>query len=147
MHAHKRGVVGSKRDEIGVESSGSVQIWMVCPILGVSLLITISSQNSSRGVSLRHGSTKQSSFNRPSESSSTTLTSCLEVSPVYDPVHYAKGRGEISKVEALTVVSIGVLEKDGATHEKEVNEGSDTSSKSVKGASSTILDSRGREGS
>ena len=38
---------------------------------------------------------------------------------------------------SLTIVSIGVLEKDIATNGKEVEGLSNTSSKSVKGASST----------
>ena len=48
-------------------------------------------------------------------------------------------------VESLMLVATGVLEKDGAPSGKEVKGGSNTSFRSVKGASSTTLDSRGRE--
>jgi len=57
----------------------------------------------------------------------------------------AKGRVEASKVELLTLVAMGELEKDGATCDKEVKGGLNTSSRPVKGASSTTLDSRGRK--
>ena len=56
--------------------------------------------------------------------------------------------GEASKVKALTLVATRVLEKDGATSDKEVKGGPNTSSMSIKkGASSTPLDSRGSEDS
>jgi len=54
---------------------------------------------------------------------------------------------EASKVQLLTRVAMGVLEKDGVTSGKEVKGGSNTSWRSVKGASLTTLDSRGREDS
>jgi len=60
-------------------------------------------------------------------------------------VHLAKGRGEVRKVESQTLVATGVLEKDGATSEKKVKGGANTSSRSGKGASSTTLGNRGRE--
>ena len=43
------------------------------------------------------------------------------------------------------LVAMGVLENDEATSGNEVKGGSNTSSKLVKGASSTTLDSSGRE--
>jgi len=58
-----------------------------------------------------------------------------------------KGRGEASKDKSLTLVSIGVLEKDGATNGNEVKGRSNTSSRSVNGASSTIVDFRRKENS
>jgi len=42
---------------------------------------------------------------------------------------------------------MGMLEKDETTNGKEVKEGLNTSSKSVKAISSTTLDSKGREDS
>ena len=42
------------------------------------------------------------------------------------------------------LVATGVLEKDGATSGKEVKEGSNTSYRSIEGASSTTLGSRGK---
>jgi len=45
------------------------------------------------------------------------------------------------------LVAMGVLEKDGATSAKEVKRGSNTSSRSVEGVSSTTLDSTGRDDS
>jgi len=54
---------------------------------------------------------------------------------------------EASKVESLMLVAMGVLEKDGAISGKYVKVGSNTSSRSVKGASSTTIDYRGRKDS
>jgi len=54
-------------------------------------------------------------------------------------------RGKTSKLKLLTLVSIGGLEKDGATNDKEVKRGLNASSRSVKGASSTRLDFKGRK--
>jgi len=51
----------------------------------------------------------------------------------------------VRKVKSLSLVAIGVLEKDGATYGKEVKGWSNTSSRSGKGASLTTLDSRGRD--
>jgi len=48
---------------------------------------------------------------------------------------------------ALTPVDIRVLEKDGATSGKEIKGRLNTSSRLVEGASSTTLDSRGKEDS
>jgi len=62
-------------------------------------------------------------------------------------VHLAKRRGEANKVESLMLVAIWVLQKDRAITGKEVKGGSKTSSRLVKGASSTILDSMGSEDS
>jgi len=73
MHENK-GVVGSKVDEMGVKSSGLVQMEFMCPMLGAALTIKSSPQNSSKGASLRYGLTKISSFDQASESSSITLT-------------------------------------------------------------------------
>jgi len=58
-------------------------------------------------------------------------------------VHWAKGRGEASKASSLTLVAMGVLEKDGATSSKEIKGESNTSARSVKGSSSTTLDFSG----
>jgi len=41
-------------------------------------------------------------------------------------------------------MSMGVPEKDGAINNKEIKGGSNTSSRLVKGASSTTLDARGK---
>ena len=90
---------------------------------------------------------KVSPFNKASKSSSTILTSPLEGSPIFNPMHRAKGREETSMVKALTLVPIGVLEMNGATNGKEVKGESNTSSRSVKGASSTKLNVRGRKDS
>jgi len=62
-------------------------------------------------------------------------------------MHSAKGRKEASKVKSLTLVSMGLLEKDGATNGNEIAGGSNTSSRSVKGASSITLDYKGTEDS
>jgi len=67
MHVNERGVVRSKGDEMGVESSDSIQIESICPMLRVALTITSSSHNSSKGVSSRHDSTKISYFEEASE--------------------------------------------------------------------------------
>ena len=139
--------MGSKRDEIGIESNGSIQMESVCPMLGVSLTITTSPQHFSREASSGYGLTNVSSFHQPGESSSIELVSSQEISPICNPVCRAKGRGKASKVMPLTLVSIGVLEKDEVTIGKEVKWGSDTSSRSVKCVSPTTLDYRGREDS
>jgi len=54
---------------------------------------------------------------------------------------------ETNKVKSLTPVSIGVLEENEATNEKEVKGGSNTSFGSIKGASSIELDFRRRKDS
>jgi len=64
-----------------------------------------------------------------------SLTLCIEL------------KGGERQVNSLTPVAVGVLENDGAKKGKEVEGGSNVSSRSVKGASSTTLDSRGREDS
>ena len=74
-----------------------------------------------------------SASDQASEASSRTLTSPLDVSPISNLVHFAKGRGDVSKVKSLTLLATGVLETDGATIGKEVKGGSNTSSTSVKG--------------
>ena len=90
---------------------------------------------------------KVSPFNKASKSSSTILTSPLEGSPIFNPMHRAKGREETSMVKALTLVPIGVLEMNGATNGKEVKRGSNAASKPVEDASSTKFNFRGREDS
>ena len=52
-----------------------------------------------------------------------------------------------SKVKPLTPAYVGVLEKDGVTNDNEAKGGSNTSFRSVKGASSTTLDFREKEDS
>ena len=89
----------------------------------------------------------QAFSNQANEASSIALVSTLEISPISNPMHWAKGMGEASKSKALMIVSVGVLEKDGATNGKEVKGGSNASSRSVKSVSSTTLDSREKEDS
>jgi len=106
-------------------------------MLGVSLPITISPQNSTKGASLRCGATNISYFDLRSKASSRTLTSPLEVSPILTSCTELKGGGEASNVESSKLVATGMLEKDEVTSGKEVKGGLNTSSRSVKDVSST----------
>ena len=101
---HIRGVVGGKGDEMGVKSNSSEQIGSMCLMLGVSLPITISSQNSTKGTSSRFGATNVSSFDLRSEASSKALTSTLEVSPISADYYY------IPKCVGYELEVIGKLE-------------------------------------
>jgi len=55
--------------------------------------------------------------------------------------------GEVSKIKSLTLVPIGWLKKGGVTNGNEIEGGSNTSSRSIKGASSIILNSMERDDS
>jgi len=53
------------------------------------------------------------------KASSIKLASPLECSSISNTMYRAKGRGEASKVNALTVVPMGVLGEDEATSDEE----------------------------
>jgi len=79
-------MVGSKR-EVGDRSSSLVKMELITPISGVTLLIIISQQTSSKGASSRHGLTNTGSPDQTVEASYRTLASPLEISPICNCMH------------------------------------------------------------
>jgi len=111
MNANDMGWWEKKGDVMEVESNCSEQMESVCQTLGACVTITSSPHNCSKGASSRHDSANANSAYKKSKASSMALASSLEISPIFNPVYWAKGRGEASEDKSLILVSIGVLKK------------------------------------
>ena len=104
---------------MGVKSNSLVQMESIFLMLGVAPTTTPSPNNSSKGASSRWGLIEEGSFDQAITASLIKLASPLECSSISNTMYRAKGREEASKVNALTVVPMGVLGEDEATSDEE----------------------------